>query len=140
MEIRVLRTVKEEGFTIGHMTVRDLSLWTLEDCVREVPGVPVCEWKQYGASAIPVGRYQVVLTFSPHFNKELPLLIGVEGFSGIRIHAGNGPDDTEGCLLVGRGLNQAGNRITDSRGAMIDLMQILEDAYDRNEEVWLDIS
>lgn len=140
MEITVIRTVKEAGFTIGHMTVKDLSLWTLEDGVREVPGVPVCEWKQYGQSAIPVGRYQVVVTYSNRFKRELPLLIGVEGFTGIRIHAGNSAEDTEGCLLVGRGLNQAGDRITDSRTALSDLMQVLDDAYDRGEEVWLDIS
>ena len=139
MEIKVTRTVKEDDFTIGHLTCRDVSLWTLEDAVREIPGEPVEKWKQYGMSAIPVGRYQVVLTFSQRFSKELPILLGVPGFTGVRIHAGNSAADTEGCLLVGKGLNQMGNRITDSRSALSELMQLLDDAYDRGEEVWLEI-
>jgi len=140
MEIKVLRTSKMAGCTIGHLFVRDLDLYTLEDAVREVPGVPVEKWKQAGYSAIPAGRYQVVVTYSNRFRKELPILIGVPGFTGIRIHAGNCPEDTEGCLLVGKGLNQAGNRILDSRSAMIDLMRVLDEAYDKGEEVWLEIA
>ena len=139
MDIKVMRTVKEAGFTIGHLIVRDLSLWTMEDPVREVPGVPVCDWKQYGCTAIPAGCYQVVVTYSNRFRRELPLLVGVEGFTGVRIHAGNSAEDTEGCLLVGKGLNQAGNRITDSRSAMTELLEVIDDAYDRGEDVWLEI-
>ena len=139
MEIKVLRTTKGEGFTIGHMFVRDLDLFTLEDEVREVAGYPVESWKIAGQSAIPVGRYQVIITFSNRFQKELPLLKDVPGFTGVRIHSGNCAADTEGCILVGKTINQAGDRIMDSRSAMHDLMEVLEEAYERHEEVWLDI-
>lgn len=139
MDISVLRTAFGKTYTIGHMSCRDLSLWTLEDTMREVSGVPVCDWKQHGCSAIPVGSYQVIVNYSNRFKKELPLLIGVEGFVGVRIHSGNSSEDTEGCILVGKGLNQAGDRITDSRSAMNELMQLLDGAYDKGEEVWLHI-
>lgn len=55
---------------------------------------------------IPPGTYPVELTFSPHFHRLLPLLI-VPHRSAIRIHAGNWPRDSEGCILVGLGKGSA---------------------------------
>jgi hypothetical protein len=37
---------------------------TLEDLVREVPGVPVEQWKIPGETAIPAGEYEILLTRS----------------------------------------------------------------------------
>ncbi len=55
--------------------------------------------------AIPEGTYKVTLTYSPKFNRLLPLITGSKKFNnifqGIRIHAGNDPKDTKGCILVG---------------------------------------
>lgn len=42
--------------------------------------------KIFGKTAIPTGTYKVQLTYSPRFKRVLPLLIGVKGFEGIRIH------------------------------------------------------
>jgi len=91
-----------ETFTIGKIfNGRDFVCFTLEDKVREVEGKPVAEWKVYAKTAIPKGYYPVKVTMSNRFKRELPLLEGVEGFSGVRIHTGNTSEHTEGCLIVG---------------------------------------
>lgn len=58
--------------------------------------------KGFGQTTITTGRYELILSFSDRFQKQLLLLLNVPGFEGIRIHSGNFPKDTEGYLLVGR--------------------------------------
>ena len=74
--------------------------WTLEDVVREIPGQPVAAWKVKRETAIPRGTYPIRVTRSNRFGVDLPLLLDVPGFDGIRIHGGNTAADTEGCILV----------------------------------------
>ena len=38
---------------------------------------------------------------SPKFKKELPLILNVPNFSGVRFHGGNNENDSEGCPLLG---------------------------------------
>ena len=49
---------------------------------------------------IPGGTYPVSVTFSPRFQKNLPLIDNVPGRSGIRIHTGSLPEHSKGCVLV----------------------------------------
>lgn len=50
---------------------------------------------------IPVGNYNLKVTYSPKFRCNLPLLLDVKGRDGILIHSGNTCDDTLGCILTG---------------------------------------
>lgn len=91
--------------------------------------------------AIPEGRYAVVITWSPKFKQWLPLLLGDQDFNrlfkGIRIHAGNCSEDTEGCILVGR--NREVGKVLDSRIWVHRLKQKIVETKGRGEAVWLTI-
>ncbi len=94
MELRVERTDFSETSTIGKLYVDDqFECYTLEDKVRPV--------KIKGETAIPAGRYEVIINFSQRFGRMLPLFLNVPNFEGVRIHPGNTAADTEGCILVG---------------------------------------
>jgi hypothetical protein len=103
MKLRLIRERSGARSTIGVLFVdgRFFS-WTLEDIVREKPGQPVAAWKVPGATAIPVGTYGLQVTLSARFKRMLPLLQGVPGFEGVRMHRGNTAEDTEGCIIVGQ--------------------------------------
>lgn len=139
MKIKVDRVQRDEDVTIGVLTIEgsDFTCFTLEDPVREVPGVPVKDWKIPGETAIPAGTYAVSVTYSPRFNTPLPLLAAVPGFEGVRIHAGNFARDTEGCLLVG--LQRAEKSIVQSRAALAELLPKILDAQRRGERVTLEL-
>ncbi len=113
--------------TLGELSVDGEKLcYTLEDAYRETEE-PVAKWKIYGKTAIPKGTYIVQITFSNRFKKDLPLLLDVPGFSGIRIHAGNTDKDTEGCILVG-GKPTGDKFVPNSRATMQKVMTLLENA------------
>ena len=57
--------------------------------------------RREGKGCIPSGTYRLLLTRSSKFDRWLPLLWKVPGFTGIRIHAGNTVADTQGCILPG---------------------------------------
>lgn len=71
---------------------------TLEDKFR---GNNLKNKKVYGETCIPEGLYTVKMTYSNKFKKELPELLDVPYFTGIRIHNGSKPEHSEGCILCG---------------------------------------
>lgn len=96
MKLNLKRIQLDSDVTIGTLSINGVfECWTLEDTVRP-DGVKI-----YGETAIPTGVYSVDITYSPRFKVQMPLLINVAGFVGVRIHPGNSADDTEGCIIVG---------------------------------------
>ncbi len=79
--------------------------FSLEDELRELPGVPVAQWKVQDETAIPAGHYRVALVDSPHFGRDTLALLDVPGFTDCRVHAGNKEADTRGCPLMGAQLD-----------------------------------
>lgn len=97
MKLKLTRTDFSKTSTIGALYVNGVfECFTLEDVARP-DGVKI-----YGETAIPAGSYSVDITRSPRFKRDLPLLINVKNFVGVRIHPGNTASDTEGCILVGQ--------------------------------------
>lgn len=132
MILELKRLHKTDKSTIGELSINGVfQCYTLEDVVRDKnndgdladPG----EEKVYGKTAIPRGTYNVVITMSNRFKKELPLLQNVPGFAGIRIHSGNKAEDTEGCLLLGR--TRGVNTVMQSKLAMADFMVKLREGF-----------
>jgi hypothetical protein len=94
MHLTVQRQSLKDDRTLGELLVDGQHFcWTLEDAVRDR--------KVPNETAIPAGVYEVVVNWSNRFGKMLPMLMNVPNFTAVRFHGGNGPDDTEGCILVG---------------------------------------
>ena len=85
---RLHRIANKPNYTIGKLYFDDIYLCdTLE---RESP------------IRINNGTYPLDFTYSPKFNKIMPLLCNTKGRTGIRIHWGNTFKDTTGCILLGK--------------------------------------
>lgn len=95
--------------------------------------------KVAGQTAIPTGRYRLLVTKSPRFQQWLPLLVGVKGFEGIRIHAGNTVRDTAGCILVGVASHCHDGVLDKSRLTLRQLMEAVKAAERRDEQIWLTV-
>ena len=84
MNINLIRTKREGKAVRGTMRVGERDIETLENA-------------DY---IIPDGTYTVSVTYSPRFKKMMPLVDGVKGRSGIRIHTGTIPEHSKGCILM----------------------------------------
>jgi len=135
MKLLLERFEFTEKSTIGTLSAYgDFLCFTLEDKDRRLE----CDGeKVYGQTAIPRGTYKVVIDYSNRFKRELPRLLDVPEFVGVRIHPGNTDADTEGCILVGT--NHKKDFVGNSRAAFGALMERLEAAYEAGEEISLEI-
>lgn len=127
MKLFLQRIAQTPEYTIGRLYINDNFFCnTLEDAVREE--------KIAGKTAIPEGIYNVVVNHSPKFKRDLPLLLDVPNFEGIRIHRGNTVKDTSGCILVG--LNRVKGKVLDSTKYELELTRILKST---NEDITIEI-
>ena len=137
-----------------------------------VDGKSFCDTLENTDYAIPTGFYRLRVTFSPRWQVLLPILDGVIGYrssgvqelgssgvtseplnskaseqrsqlrTGIRIHAGNTIEHTEGCILVGERLEARGERLLSSAKTLHRLREYLLNYMNQNpnEEVYIEIS
>jgi len=147
MELILTRIAKRKTYTIGRLAIRKE---VNDEYLAGTADEYFCDtleptWRDYahggrkikGRSAIPEGRYAVVISWSPKMKAWLPILLGVPNFEGIRIHAGNTSEDTEGCILVGK--NREVGKVLDSRIWVHRLKQKIVEAKDKGEAVWITI-
>lgn len=134
MLLEVKRLYKKDTYTIGVLMVDGEKFSdTLEDKVRDLNS----EKKVYGETAIPAGKYKVVMAMSSKFKRVMPYLENVPQFTGIMIHPGNTPKDTLGCILVGE--NKKKGQLINSRKYSDELNKKINEAIERKEQVWIEI-
>lgn len=140
MELILKRTDFTDEATLGEITIDGVhECYSCEDKTRDEN-----EPKVFGKTAIPYGKYKIVITRSNRFSKlekkdvYLPELLLVPGFEGVRIHPGNKPEDTEGCLLPGTA--KAKNMVVSSRTAFIKLNEKINDAIKSGKDIYITIT
>ncbi len=132
MELTLKRIAKRANYTIGNLYIDSVYICdTLEPTERE-GGLKI-----KGKTAIPKGRYKVIISYSNRFKKSLPLLLNVPNFEGVRIHSGNDYHDTEGCILCG--VNKQVGKVLESRKWSEYVIGRIRIALNEGEEVWIKV-
>lgn len=135
MELLLERLYFKTAYTIGCLSVDGTRFCdTLEDRVRDLKHEP----KVPGATAIPPGRYEVIVNYSPRFRRDLPRLLNVPCFEGILIHRGNTAADTSGCILVGE--NREPGKVLNSTTYELRLTALIREATEQGEKTFMTIT
>lgn len=142
LEIIVDRDIRTKNSTIGSMLIDGkFECFTLEDVDRRLTNTmkddAIEKIKVFGKTAIPEGRYEVIINMSNRFKRQLPLLLNVKGYAGIRIHSGNTSENTDGCILVGQ--NRTVDFVGNSRAAFNVLFIKIQAALRTGKKVFITI-
>ena len=120
--------------TLGILSINGIfSVFIIEDTKNAI--------KIAGHTRIPTGIYEIKLTYSNRFQKNMLEICKVPGFTGIRIHPGNTNEDTEGCLLPGnvcRFHDDGESRVEESTLAYDRIFPIIVKALE-TEKVFIEI-
>lgn len=99
-QLVLTRTTFTDNSTIGELTIDGKFIcYILEDKDRKLESGGK---KIFGETAIPRGTYEIIINWSNRFQRQMPLLLNVPQFEGIRIHGGREVvtnKDTSGCLI-----------------------------------------
>lgn len=152
LDLLLHRKWKKEKYTIGRLFANGFFLFnTLEDTDRGLADwmseMAIKTMKIAGLTAIPTGTYRMVLSVSPKFKNKswakkygglVPEILGVKGYSGVRMHPGTTEKDTEGCPLVGD--NKEVGKLLNSQKRYFELMDnYLMPAHQKGEEMFITI-
>lgn len=142
MKLELYRKYRKNGYTIGLLYADGKFVCnTLEDTDRGLTSAmserQIASIKVKGKTAIPTGTYPIIVTYSPRFKKQMPLLCNVKNFEGVRIHSGNTANDTEGCILCGK--NTEVGKVTSSRIWTEKVYELINNAIRKRESVTIEI-
>jgi len=138
MRVELIRNPKE-NHTAGELLVDGKHFaWSLEDKMR-----PDGQ-KVYGETAIPLGTYKLIITYSNRFKKQMLQLVNVKGGKitfgdlpidacGIRLHGGNKVEDTLGCPLIGKIGDGESPNISNCAGVVQDLFDRVKKATETGD-------
>ena len=149
MELLLERTEKNEKFTVGRLSLlnriddeylagedKDFLYDTLEPPVRHID--PKGRYILTKPTAIPEGRYAVVITYSRKNDKWLPLLLWVDRFQDVRIQAGKTVADIDGGNII-IGLYRGDGRIVNAPNSVWNLKDMIVKAKHRGEPIFITI-
>lgn len=132
----VLKLHPAENVTLGRVYLDNVFFCqSCEDEDRFLEG-GVTE-KQDGRTAIPRGRYRLTTSFSQRFQRVLPLVLDVPGFTGVRIHGGNRAEDSHGCILVGKVRTATG--IAQCADTVQRIIEQIDGGAELGIETWLEV-
>lgn len=119
MKAVLIRLIDDGTQTLGRLDVHDGTnlIWSCKTV--ELPWVG----NQRNVSCIPVGKYNCVWSYSPAFKRNLFLVDGVVGRSGIRIHVANFVHQLRGCIAVGynyQDIDKDGNLDVEMSGICLE--------------------
>lgn len=124
MKLKLQRYLFTDDYTMGLLFIDDVYFCdTIEDKYR---GQDLKGKKVYGETCIPYGVYTVKITYSPKYQKNMPQILDVPYFEGVRIHAGNKATDVSGCVCVG--VKSDNGEVAQSRKTYNALIKRLETA------------
>ena len=131
MEVIIDRAWKRGNYTVGKVIIGgERFCESMEDkdrgLTQDMSEEEIKRVKVYGETAIPTGVYTVKMTYSPKYKRNIPEVLDVPGFSGIRIHSGNTAKDSLGCILLGR--NTKVGMVTESRKTCKEFERLLNAA------------
>ena len=131
MEVLLERAYKKEKYTIGNVYIDgEFFCNSMEDRDRGLHQYmsvgEIDQLKVYGETAIPDGDYKVTITYSPKYKRDMPQVMNVKGFQGIRIHSGNTAEDSLGCILLGE--NKAKGKVLNSKATCKRFEELLRKA------------
>ena len=131
MKVLINRKWKKNEYTIGEVLIDGKFFCnSMEDKDRGLFDYmnvgEISKLKVNGETAIPCGKYKVMITYSPKYKRPMPQVMNVKGFSGIRIHSGNTAADSLGCILLGK--NDKKGWISNSRATCEKFEQLLKAA------------
>lgn len=140
MNIVVKRKYFKQRYTIGSLSIDGEKICdTLEPASFKTSSYwsvkKIKESKTLGYKAIPAGTYKVEKVYSQRFKRTLLGIMDVPGFIGIRIHAGNYPSETSGCILPG--WNRRVGMVCNSRSALSIIEHTCEKAFNKGEKVYI---
>lgn len=128
--------------TLGHLSVNSkFFCFVVEDEYRGK--------KVKGDTRIPAGKFRIERTYESGLLKRMqddwfkgdwiPTICDVPNFKYIRIHPGLTEKHTDGCPLVGYNVNARTHAILSgtTRPAFKDLWKLMDEAFERGEEVWI---
>ena len=143
MELRLERKYRSNNYCIDKLYINGKYFSdALEDPDRGLTDTMSLEEIQKikikGNTCVPYGTYNVTITYSPRFKKNLPLINNVKGFEGIRVHNGNTPQDSSGCVLLG--FNKVKGRVVDSKVTVNKFIDIVQKALNKGEKVTITIT